>query len=66
MRSERPTLNGMSHSDLGRRIKAVFVDTDSVPALDSRIGSLFQNEVEAKLVHQASLTFLNKVHCSRF
>ncbi|TDL20255.1 Dna2-domain-containing protein [Rickenella mellea] len=32
--------------------KAVFVDTDSVPAKDSRIGDLVQNEVEASLVTQ--------------
>lgn len=30
----------------------MFVDTDLVPALDSRIGSLVQNETEAKLVYQ--------------
>lgn len=32
--------------------KAVFVDTDRVPAFDSRIGDLVQNETEARLVHQ--------------
>jgi DNA replication ATP-dependent helicase Dna2 len=30
----------------------VFVDTDRVPALDSRVGDLVQNEVEGILVHQ--------------
>jgi DNA replication ATP-dependent helicase Dna2 len=30
----------------------VFVDTDSVPGKDSRIGDLVQNEVEANLVYQ--------------
>jgi DNA replication ATP-dependent helicase Dna2 len=30
----------------------VFVDTDSVPAKDSRVGDLVQNEVEANLVYQ--------------
>ncbi|KAK8854820.1 hypothetical protein IAR55_003559 [Kwoniella newhampshirensis] len=33
-------------------VKCVFVDTDEVPALDSRVGDLVQNEVEAKLVQQ--------------
>nr|XP_031860000.1 uncharacterized protein CI109_004607 [Kwoniella shandongensis]KAA5527072.1 hypothetical protein CI109_004607 [Kwoniella shandongensis] len=32
--------------------KCVFVDTDDVPGLDSRVGDLVQNEVEARLVHQ--------------
>ena len=31
---------------------AVFVNTDSIPARDSRIGDLVQNEVEASLVYQ--------------
>jgi DNA replication ATP-dependent helicase Dna2 len=30
----------------------VFVDTDQVPALDSRVGDLVQNETEGDLVHQ--------------
>jgi len=34
--------------------KAVFVDTDAVPAKDSRVGDLIQNEVEAALVHQTA------------
>ena len=33
-------------------MKAVFVDTDKVPALDSRVGDLVQNETEGELVHQ--------------
>ena len=37
-----------------RRVKAVFVDTDQVPACDSRVGDLVQNEIEAKLVYQVS------------
>lgn len=32
--------------------KAVFVDTDAVPAPDSRVGDLTQNVTEAVLVHQ--------------
>ncbi|KAH9896571.1 Dna2-domain-containing protein [Cubamyces lactineus] len=32
--------------------KAVFVDTDQVPARDSRVGDLVENEVEAELVYQ--------------
>lgn len=34
------------------RVKAVFVDTDLVPAMDSRNGDLVQNPTEAKLVYQ--------------
>lgn len=33
-------------------VKAVFVDTDLVPAYDAKIGDLVQNETEAKLVYQ--------------
>ena len=33
-------------------VKAIFVDTDAVPALDSKIGSLVQNKTEARLIHQ--------------
>lgn len=40
------------------RCKAVFVDTDLVPAKDSRIGDLVQNEVEARLVYQLTETLL--------
>lgn len=32
--------------------KVVFVDTDPLPAPDSRVGDLVQNEVEANLVFQ--------------
>ncbi|KAI0794807.1 DNA replication factor Dna2-domain-containing protein, partial [Abortiporus biennis] len=38
--------------------KAVFVDTDSVPAHDSRVGDLVQNVVEARLVHQLAETLI--------
>ncbi|KAH9914176.1 Dna2-domain-containing protein [Epithele typhae] len=31
---------------------AVFVDTDAVPARDSRVGDLIENQTEAKLVYQ--------------
>ena len=34
------------------RRRAVFVDTDTVPALDSRMGDVVQNEIEAQLVYQ--------------
>ncbi|KAI0674044.1 Dna2-domain-containing protein [Trametes maxima] len=32
--------------------KAVFVDTDRVPAQDSRVGDLVENKIEAQLVYQ--------------
>ena len=35
-------------------VRAVFVDTDAVPARDTRVGDLVQNEVEADLVSQVS------------
>lgn len=35
-------------------VKAVFVDTDRVPAKDSRLGNLVQNDIEAAMVHQVS------------
>ncbi|KAK0443455.1 AAA domain-containing protein [Armillaria borealis] len=38
--------------------KAVFVDTDLVPAQDSKVGDLVQNEVEASLVYQVTETML--------
>ncbi|KAH7884747.1 Dna2-domain-containing protein [Phlebopus sp. FC_14] len=38
--------------------KAVFVDTDQIPAPDSRVGDLVQNEVEAKLLYQITQTLL--------
>ncbi|KAI1798471.1 Dna2-domain-containing protein [Ganoderma leucocontextum] len=34
--------------------KAVFVDTDNVPAYDSRVGDLVENQIEARLVHQVT------------
>lgn len=33
---------------------AVFVDTDNVPAHDSRVGDLVENQIEARLVHQVT------------
>ncbi|KAK0235314.1 AAA domain-containing protein [Armillaria nabsnona] len=38
--------------------KAVFIDTDLVPAQDSKVGDLVQNEVEASLVYQVTETML--------
>ncbi|KAG8903622.1 Tripartite DNA replication factor [Tulasnella sp. 403] len=38
--------------------KAVFVDTDGVPARDSRVGDLVQNEVEAHLIHHLAEVML--------
>lgn len=38
--------------------KAVFVDTDLVPAQESKVGDLVQNEVEASLVYQVTETML--------
>lgn len=37
-----------------KRCKAVFIDTDGIPGLESRVGDLIQNEVEAKLVCQVN------------
>ena len=34
--------------------KAVFVDTDAVPAFDSPVGDLVENRVEAQLVYQVT------------
>ncbi|KAI0763927.1 Dna2-domain-containing protein [Trametes elegans] len=34
--------------------KAVFVDTDLVPAQDSRVGDLIENKIEAQLVYQVT------------
>lgn len=34
--------------------KAIFVDTDDVPARDSRVGDLVENQMEARLVHQVT------------
>jgi DNA replication ATP-dependent helicase Dna2 len=38
--------------------KAVFADTDLVPARDSKVGDLVQNEVEADLVYQTVQSLL--------
>ncbi|KAI0045794.1 hypothetical protein FA95DRAFT_90271 [Auriscalpium vulgare] len=38
--------------------RAVFVDTDRLPALDSRVGDLVQNTLEGALVHQIVETML--------
>jgi DNA replication ATP-dependent helicase Dna2 len=38
--------------------KAVFVDTDDLPARDSRVGELVQNTIEAELVRQLIETLL--------
>ncbi|TFK52072.1 Dna2-domain-containing protein [Heliocybe sulcata] len=46
------------HKLLSESCKAVFVDTDAVPARDSRVGDLVQNEVEARLVHQTTEALL--------
>ncbi|KAG2362437.1 AAA domain-containing protein [Suillus spraguei] len=43
---------------LSERSKVVFVDTDHLPARDSRVGDLVQNDVEAKLVYQITEAFL--------
>ncbi|KAF7346336.1 DNA replication helicase [Mycena sanguinolenta] len=43
---------------MAQSCRAVFVDTDAVPARDSRIGDLVQNEVEAKLVYEVTETLL--------
>lgn len=37
-----------------RSVKAVFVDTDELPAPDTRVGDLVQNPTEALLVRQVS------------
>ncbi|KAG7440565.1 Dna2-domain-containing protein [Guyanagaster necrorhizus] len=43
---------------MSKSCKAVFVDTDLVPAQDSKVGDLVQNEVEASLVYQVTETML--------
>ncbi|KAJ4472562.1 Dna2-domain-containing protein [Lentinula edodes] len=43
---------------MAERCKAVFIDTDLVPAHDSRVGDLVQNETEAKLVYQIAETMM--------
>ncbi|KAF8960597.1 AAA domain-containing protein [Flammula alnicola] len=40
------------------RCRAVFVDTDALPAPDSRVGDLVQNTTEAELVRQFTETLL--------
>ncbi|KAJ3182151.1 Tripartite DNA replication factor [Gaertneriomyces sp. JEL0708] len=54
--SSRPLCTGTDNCWLRQLIepnrKVVFVNTDSVPAAESRPGDLVQNEVEAALVHQ--------------
>ncbi|KIJ63491.1 hypothetical protein HYDPIDRAFT_175890 [Hydnomerulius pinastri MD-312] len=44
---------------LDESCKAVFVDTDCVPAFDSRVGDLVQNDVEGKLVYQITEALLH-------
>ena len=39
--------------------KAVFINTDAVPAHDSRVGDLVQNTTEAELVRQLTETLLH-------
>ena len=41
-----------------RSRRAVFVDTDAIPALDSRVGDLIQNSTEASLVQHFAETLL--------
>ncbi|KAG1804110.1 Dna2-domain-containing protein [Suillus subaureus] len=43
---------------LSESSKVIFVDTDHLPARDSRVGDLVQNDVEAKLVYQITEAFL--------
>ncbi|TRM57387.1 AAA domain-containing protein [Schizophyllum amplum] len=43
---------------LAESSKAVFVDTDGIPAHDSRVGDLVQNETEASLVVQLTQALL--------
>ncbi|TFK37115.1 DNA replication factor Dna2-domain-containing protein [Crucibulum laeve] len=38
--------------------KAIFVDTDLVPGIESRVGDLVQNEVEASLIYQLTESLL--------
>ncbi|KAF8629517.1 hypothetical protein AX17_005643 [Amanita inopinata Kibby_2008] len=67
--------SGMEHTVLDRNgscwltrimaesTKALFVDTDPVPARDSRVGDLVQNTVEAELVHQTVECLLRSGVC---
>ncbi|OAX37312.1 Dna2-domain-containing protein [Rhizopogon vinicolor AM-OR11-026] len=43
---------------LSESCKVVFLDTDQLPAHDSRVGDLVQNDVEGKLVYQITEAFL--------
>ncbi|KAH9949710.1 Dna2-domain-containing protein [Amylocystis lapponica] len=43
---------------LDERCKAVFVDTDAVPARDSPVGDLVENRIEARLVCQVTESLL--------
>ncbi|KAG6836385.1 hypothetical protein H0H93_008591 [Arthromyces matolae] len=43
---------------LAESSKAVFVDTDDLPAHDSRVGDLIENKVEAELVRQICETLI--------
>ncbi|KAI0746475.1 Dna2-domain-containing protein [Daedaleopsis nitida] len=43
---------------MDEKCKAVFVDTDNVPARDSRVGDLVENQVEAQLVYQVTQCLL--------
>ena len=45
-------------AEIYRSCTAVFVDTDGLPARDSRVGDLVQNETEASLVYQLTQTLL--------
>jgi len=60
--SERSTFNSNQteyvYIDISHSCRAVFVDTDLVPAKDSRVGDLVQNEIEATLVCQVTETLL--------
>ncbi|KAG5651085.1 hypothetical protein H0H81_009957 [Sphagnurus paluster] len=55
----------LCHSDgcwleriMSESCKAVFVDTDNIPAHESRVGDLVENKIEAELVRQLALTLL--------
>ncbi|GBE84559.1 DNA replication ATP-dependent helicase/nuclease dna2 [Sparassis crispa] len=53
-RDDRCWLNHL----LDERCNAVFVDTDAVPARDSPVGDLVENQVEARLVYQVTESLL--------
>lgn len=52
--------HGVQDADSARRTKAVFIDTDQVPGLDSRVGDLVQNETEARLVQQLATSLTDQ------